>query len=75
MRSDVDLVLLVRMSELSLAKDYFVVSPADVVMRLPHLLVDPVPAEISRFWCQSPAQLLQQLKVFSERGNLMLAEH
>ena len=62
---NVDFDLLVRMEDLSRPKDFFVVPPADVVVRFPHWLVDPVPIELARFWCQSPQQLLERIETFS----------
>jgi hypothetical protein len=66
-KRDVEFDLLVRMEELSRPKDFFIVEPADLVIRFPHWLIDPVPAELSRFWCQSPQQLLDRVEKICAR--------
>ncbi len=58
---DVDFDLLVRMEEQFRAKDFFVVPPADVVVRFPQWLTQEIPTELTRFWCRSPQQLLERI--------------
>ncbi|HET7525733.1 MAG TPA: hypothetical protein VFK10_07305, partial [Burkholderiaceae bacterium] len=71
---DVDFDLLVRMEDLSRPKDFFVVAPADVVVRFPHWLIDLVPTELARYWCQSPQRLLERLRTLNERGHAALSD-
>ena len=66
-KRDVEFDLLVRMEALSRARDFFIVEPADLVVRFPHWLTDPVPAELSRFWCGSPKQLLERIAKICDR--------
>jgi hypothetical protein len=70
----VDFDLLVRMEDLSRPKDFFLVPPADVIVRFPHWLIDPIPTDLGRFWCQSPKRLLERIQMLNERGNAALAE-
>jgi hypothetical protein len=60
-KRDVDFDLVVRMEDIFRPKDFFIVEPADLVVRFPHWLLDPVPEELDRFWCRSPKQLLDLL--------------
>ena len=60
-KRDVDFDLLVRMEELFRPKDFFIVEPADLVIRFPHWLIDPVPVELERFWCRNPQQLIGRI--------------
>ena len=66
-KRDVEFDLLIRMEALSKPKDFFIVEPADLVIRFPHWLIDPVPAELSRFWCSSPQQLLDRVEKICAR--------
>lgn len=65
---DVEFDLLVRMEELFRPKDYFVVPPADVVIRFPQWLTLQIPEELVRFWCGAPGQLLQRIRAIQERA-------
>jgi hypothetical protein len=65
---DVDFDLLVRMEDRFRPKDYFVVPPADVVVRFPQWLTQQIPTELVRFWCRSPQQLLDRIRTINERG-------
>jgi hypothetical protein len=65
---DVDFDLLVRMEDRFQPKDFFVVSPADVVVRFPQWLTEQIPIELTRFWCRSPQQLLERVRTISERS-------
>lgn len=60
-KRDVEFDLLVRMEELFRPKDFFIVQPADLVIRFPHWLIDPVPVELDRFWCRNPQQLMDRI--------------
>ena len=62
---DVDFDLLARMEDRFRPKDFFVVPPADVVIRFPHWLTEQIPIELSRFWCRSPQQLLERTKAMN----------
>ena len=66
-KRDVEFDLLIRMEELSRPKDFFIVKPADLVIRFPHWLIDPVPAELSRFWCRSSQKLLDRIEKICAR--------
>lgn len=55
---DVDFDLLVRMEDRFLPKDFFVVPPADVVVRFPQWLTQQIPTKLARFWCQSRSNFL-----------------
>jgi hypothetical protein len=61
-----------RMEDLSCPNDFYVAPPADVVVRFPRCLIDPIPIELARYWCQSPEQLLERMKTLNERGNATL---
>jgi hypothetical protein len=65
----VDFDLIVRMEELSRPKDFFIAPPADVVVRFPRCLIDPISIELARYWCQSPQQLLERIKMLNDLGN------
>jgi DNA invertase Pin-like site-specific DNA recombinase len=65
---DVDFDLLVRMEDRFQPKDFFVVPPADVVVRFPQWLTEQIPIELTRFWCRSPQQLLERIRTISERS-------
>ena len=65
---DVDFDLLVRMEERFRPKDFFVVPPADVVIRFPQWLTQQIPTELSRFWCRSPQQLLERMRTINGRS-------
>lgn len=65
---DVDFDLLVRMEDPFRPKDFFVVPPADVVIRFPQWLTQQVPTELGRFWCRSPQQLLERMRTIKERS-------
>jgi hypothetical protein len=64
---EVDFDLLVRMEDWYRPKDFFVVPPADVVVRFPQWLVERIPTELARFWCGSPQQLLERIRTLAER--------
>ena len=64
----VDFDLLVRMEDRFRPKDFFVVPPADVVIRFPQWLSEQIPTELTRFWCRSPQQLLERIGTISERS-------
>lgn len=64
---DVDFDLLVRMEDRSRPKDFFVVPPADVVVRFPQWLTQEIPTELARFWCRSPQQLLERIRTLGAR--------
>lgn len=66
-KRDVDFDLLVRMEELSRPRDFFLVEPAELVIRFPQWLVDPVPEELDRFWCRTPKQLLDRVDALCPR--------
>jgi hypothetical protein len=65
---DVDFDLLVRMEDRFRPKDFFVVPPADVVVRFPQWLTEQIPTELTRFWCWAPQQLLERIRTISERS-------
>jgi hypothetical protein len=65
-----DFDLLVRMEERSRAMDFFLVPPADVVIRFPQCLIEKIPSDLARFRCQSPEQLLERIEAFSARSDL-----
>ena len=65
---NIDFDLLVRMDDTSRPKDFFVVSPADVVVRFPHWLVEQVPLELTRFRCQGSQELVERIRVLNDRG-------
>ena len=65
---NVDFDLLVRMEDTSRPKDFFVVSPADVAVRFPQWLVEQVPLELTRFWCQDSQELVERIRVLNDRG-------
>jgi hypothetical protein len=55
------------MEALCRPKDFFVVEPADLVVRFPHWLLDPVPIELDEFWCRTPKQLLDRVDALRRR--------
>jgi hypothetical protein len=65
---DVDFDLLVRMEDTSRPKDFFVVSPADVVVRFPQWLVEQVPLELTGFRCHGPQDLVERNRILNDRG-------
>jgi len=65
-RQRADFDLLVRMERLSRPVDFFLVPPADVVVRFPRWLVEPIPAELGCFWCRSPQHLLERIRTLNE---------
>jgi DNA invertase Pin-like site-specific DNA recombinase len=65
---EVDVDLLVRMEDRFRPKDFFVVPPTDVVVRFPQWLTQQIPAELNRFWCRSPQQLLDRIRTINERS-------
>jgi hypothetical protein len=65
---DVDFDLLVRMEDWLRPKDFFVVPPADVVVRFPQWLTEPIASELAQFWCRSPKDLLERIKTISARS-------
>ena len=56
-----DLDLLVRMESRERPVDYFIASPADVLVRFPRALTASVPPNMVRFWCPEKAMLLERL--------------
>jgi hypothetical protein len=65
---NVDFDLLVRMEDTTRPKDFFFVSPADVVVRFPQWLVEQVPLELTRFRCQGSRELVERIRVLNDRG-------
>ncbi|NUZ07677.1 recombinase family protein [Piscinibacter koreensis] len=58
---DVDLDLVVRMEARLRAIDFFLAPSPDVVVGFPPWLTEQVPIELTRFWCDSPEQLLDRI--------------
>jgi hypothetical protein len=56
------------MEDTSRPKDFFVVSPADVVVRFPQWLVEEVPLELTRFRCQGLQELVERIRTLNDRG-------
>ena len=65
-----DLDLLVRMEERSRAMDFFLVPPADLVIRFPQCLTEQIPGDLARFRCESPQRLSEQIRAVSGRSEL-----
>jgi hypothetical protein len=57
-----DFDLLVRMEDRLPPLDFFLAPPADVVIRFPQCLTEQIPADLARFWCASPQQLLERIR-------------
>ncbi len=64
----VDFDLLVRMEDGFLPKDFFVVPPADVVVRFPHWLKERLPRHLARYRCRTPQQLLARIRSLNEHA-------
>jgi hypothetical protein len=64
---DVDFDLLVRMEDRFRPRDFFVAPPADVVVRFPQWMTEQVQTDLARFWCRSPAQLLEIIRTLNPR--------
>lgn len=63
-----DFDLLVRMDDLYLAKDFFVVPSRDLSVRFPNRLSDPIPPQLEAFRHRSPQQLVDRLAALSQRA-------
>jgi hypothetical protein len=62
-----DLDLIVRMEDLSRPLDFFLVPPADVVIRFPQWLTEKVATDLARFRCASPQQLVERIRAIVDR--------
>lgn len=63
-----DFDLLVRMDDLYVAKDFFVVPSRDLSARFPSRLSDPTPTQLEAFCHRSPQQLVDRLAALSRRA-------
>lgn len=66
--TEYDFELLVRMEDRSQPMDFFLVPPAEVVVRFPQWLAETIPNELTRFQCATLDQLLGRIRAIAERS-------
>jgi DNA invertase Pin-like site-specific DNA recombinase len=67
--AEYDFDLLVRMEDRLRAMDFFLVPPADVVIRFPQWLTEQMPADLACFRSQSAKQLMERIRGIRQRSD------